>query len=1331
MSEIPSIKELQKLRVVDLKERLSKLGASISGLKADLVARLHETLVELNDAEAGTENSPENESNIENPESNDNSEDVDPEKILLEQQKEALALEQVRMLEEEKIRLDNELIERGKQQQQLLEGQEAGLRQEEMLMVETQQHMIAQMDVERVEKGKQQHMLIEQQQEQERIMVATQKIMLAQEEHIKEENEKTMLAEQQHQILQQQKFEEEQAMNAAAVLQQQIHPPPVHSLSEPLIPFVPVIQHKPESVIMEPMSIPQTVIIPTVEQEILPVIPPRSRIPHSGPQTTIPMNPLMTLAAISTTPLTTMAGPTYVTPSRIIISSNGAQIPMPRVITHVPTIVTSLPPPPSSASVITATELVPPPPLLPTSVAALMPSVVEMPMVAQAGLPMQISSGGLIIPPNMPPQMSMSIPPPNIAAINSMPPNIISSNSPSIQSTTVMMQDRPIMIPSNTTAPMMTPVEMNEPLLPLPIPQSIPILNTSIRPPIMMQPPMNIPIMNTGFPNPSLLPIPLQGNMPPNSLPMQMPMQSGPPTDVSSAPLLPLPPQPPIMSSSDMPLLPNPPSEMPLLPLPPRGPQMNNIPSQVGMPPTSQGLLQGPPRLPGTLQPPPMPPPSISGMNFDNNLGHLNQEASEQMYDRSDQMMNHSSHMMDRHEEEEDQDDDGRFDENRNEHEEDMPYHLPSAIEKVLALQNERAQQEDLDAKKKAEESREEVPKQPVPIRSLVSVDEEEDDMDEEETPAAPTHTHKQPKESKNKRRKEKKKRARQRKIHQKEQEEQRENEESDKPKDSSKKNDIDVEIDYVPDTMEPKDPLYFQFLRIFEKFKLVDPDKQKEELSEEKLKELARQEEIMNRLAERKKPADIDEKDDDDDDDKKEEEKPKLSKRKLKKLNRMSVAELKQKVGRPELVEMHDVTAKDPILLLHLKAARNSVPVPRHWCFKRKYLQGKRGIEKPPFNLPEFIKKTGIMEMRQALQEKEEQKTMKAKMRERVRPKMGKIDIDYQKLHDAFFKWQIKPRMTIHGDLYYEGKEFETRLKEKKPGELSEDLRMALGMPVGPNQHRCPPPWLIAMQRYGPPPSYPNLKIPGLNAPIPDSCSFGYHAGGWGKPPVDEMGRPLYGDVFGTQLGDGQLSMLDEEVDRSLWGELESESSDESEEESEEEEEEEKQEDETGLVTPAEGLVTPSGLSSVPTGMETPDMIELRKRKIEAEMEGGETPALYTILPEKQMDKVGASMMGSTHIYDMTAAMPAAKARGVTGAIAAMMPPQGVEVTLDPSELEMDSAAMAARYEQTVREQQSQLAKEDLSDMVAEHAARQKNKRKKQQQDTSKTSKKYKEFKF
>lgn len=52
------------------------------------------------------------------------------------------------------------------------------------------------------------------------------------------------------------------------------------------------------------------------------------------------------------------------------------------------------------------------------------------------------------------------------------------------------------------------------------------------------------------------------------------------------------------------------------------------------------------------------------------------------------------------------------------------------------------------------------------------------------------------------------------------------------------------------------------------------------------------------------------------------------------------------------------------------------------------------------------------------------------------------------------------------------------------------------------------------------------------------------------------------------------------------------------------------------GLVTPGEaGLITPSGMTSIPAGMETPDAIELRKR-IEDQMEsgGGDTPALYQV---------------------------------------------------------------------------------------------------------------------
>lgn len=39
------------------------------------------------------------------------------------------------------------------------------------------------------------------------------------------------------------------------------------------------------------------------------------------------------------------------------------------------------------------------------------------------------------------------------------------------------------------------------------------------------------------------------------------------------------------------------------------------------------------------------------------------------------------------------------------------------------------------------------------------------------------------------------------------------------------------------------------------------------------------------------------------------------------------------------------------------------------------------------------------------------------------------------QILHDAFFKYQTKPKLTKMGDLYYEGKEYETDVKNAIPG--------------------------------------------------------------------------------------------------------------------------------------------------------------------------------------------------------------------------------------------------------------------------------------------------------
>ncbi|KAJ2023443.1 hypothetical protein H4S03_009321, partial [Coemansia sp. S3946] len=362
-------------------------------------------------------------------------------------------------------------------------------------------------------------------------------------------------------------------------------------------------------------------------------------------------------------------------------------------------------------------------------------------------------------------------------------------------------------------------------------------------------------------------------------------------------------------------------------------------------------------------------------------------------------------------------------------------------------------------------------------------------------------------------------------------------------------------------------------------------------------------------------------------------------SSRKQKKRSRISVAELKQVAPRPEVVEWTDVSARDPGLLVALKATRNTVPVPIHWSQKKKYLQYKRGMEKPPFDLPDFIKATGIMEMREAVKEKEDEKKAKSTARERTRPKMNKLTLDYQRLHDAFFRFQTPPKnMTGHGDLFYEGKESDV-VYNFTPGTLSDALKNALSIPP-----LAPPPWILNMQRYGPPPSYSDLVIPGLNAPIPSGAQWGYHPGGWGRPPVDETGRPLYGDVFAAPVPDTVQNLATSVVGaRKYWGDLEvnESSEEESEDESQAEEEEEEEEQveaventqaaatsEVGRATELTDEQLRSGMASMPSGLETPSVLQLRKQAVgSGEATDTSKKSLYTILPEQATSRLDGFM--------------------------------------------------------------------------------------------------------
>ncbi|XP_044958388.1 splicing factor 3B subunit 2-like [Hordeum vulgare subsp. vulgare] len=261
------------------------------------------------------------------------------------------------------------------------------------------------------------------------------------------------------------------------------------------------------------------------------------------------------------------------------------------------------------------------------------------------------------------------------------------------------------------------------------------------------------------------------------------------------------------------------------------------------------------------------------------------------------------------------------------------------------------------------------------------------------------------------------------------------------------------VEVEYVPEKpgLGADDPLLLgAFATVFEKFGLTDPDvatpamvsraasppAQGGENEKEGVADAAMNQGPAVADADAEQVAQI-----------KEEEAVVLSKKQKRQLRRMNIAMLKQMCSRPDVVEVWDGNAPDPKLLVCLKSCRNTVPVLRHWCQKRKYLQGKRDFQKQPFKLPDFIAATGIEKIRQ----KENNKALTQKQHRRMLPKRGNMDIS-----------------------------LELKLKVMKPGVLSEELKNALGMPDG-----APPPWVTRMQFFGPPPSYPYLKNPGFNAPI------------------------------------------------------------------------------------------------------------------------------------------------------------------------------------------------------------------------------------------------------
>ncbi|OAL01720.1 DUF382-domain-containing protein [Phaeosphaeriaceae sp. SRC1lsM3a] len=490
------------------------------------------------------------------------------------------------------------------------------------------------------------------------------------------------------------------------------------------------------------------------------------------------------------------------------------------------------------------------------------------------------------------------------------------------------------------------------------------------------------------------------------------------------------------------------------------------------------------------------------------------------------------------------------------------------------------------------------------------------------------------------------------------------------------------LSVDDIANEYDLDNPLFEQYKNIFEKFR--QPTEEEVATKDDEKAEIFYE--------------------DDDIPDEEDDGKPKFSKKERKRMSKLTVAQLKSQVEKPELVEWTDVSSTDPRLLIAIKGSKNVIPVPNHWSLKREYLSSKRGIEKPPFALPKFIQETGIAEMRDAVLEKQAEMTMRQKQRERVQGKLGKLDIDYSKLYDAFFRRQTKPELTRYGEVYYEGKEFETNLVNLKPGELSEELKEALGMAPGQ-----PPPWLINMQRFGPPPSYPNMRVPGVNAPIPPGAAWGFNPGQWGKPPTDDAGKPLFGgDLYGTSVLEEQQqpTHVGEPVERGIWGVLraEGESEDEESDEEEEDDEEEEEGDEDDVSGIQTSMTTASAMPSEVGGTESiGGEFTLRKQRRGFETEEPGIPrSAGQVLPEKNISATG--FFGGEHAYDLDAAR-----RDTIGQQRKRKAGE-VELSVDVDQLgendKLDKDALMREYESRQRAeaagQWQSIDQDDLADMIA-----------------------------
>lgn len=233
------------------------------------------------------------------------------------------------------------------------------------------------------------------------------------------------------------------------------------------------------------------------------------------------------------------------------------------------------------------------------------------------------------------------------------------------------------------------------------------------------------------------------------------------------------------------------------------------------------------------------------------------------------------------------------------------------------------------------------------------------------------------------------------------------------------------------------------------------------------------------------------------------------VSKRKR---NRVSILELKVDIlssfgddaeDLAKTVDEYDVTAEDPLFTLLLKNMRNTVAVPSHWVKRSFFLDDQIDRDKATHIVSSEMELTDVATIRRLT------------LRELGERASGQDIGNFLRCFCTGSPLETKTfgvRLSGPGDAFEERKVWPK--KAFTPGVISARLTEALGI----QSPLTPPQWIRSIQEMKRlPPAYPTMRIPGVNAPLPQGARFdaGNHGGSrqeWGGPPRDEKGKFIFG---------------------------------------------------------------------------------------------------------------------------------------------------------------------------------------------------------------------------